>query len=165
MIDNISQLSCVAAISATVPSSHLPLIFLKIDTGYGRAGVVPSSAACEALIDAALAEEAKGTCVLHGLYSHAGHSYGARDDLDAMYYLVDEFAGLARVARRVRAKSPGHELVLSVGATPTTTAVQYPGLFSAGGDAKERVGMAREVEIIVAELKGGGYRLEVHAGV
>ncbi|GAB1310554.1 Serine dehydratase domain-containing protein [Madurella fahalii] len=163
MIDHPSQLSCAAAIASS-PSSHPPLVFIKIDAGYGRAGVVPSSPACETLIDEVLAEEAKGNCVLQGLYAHAGHSYGTREDWGAMEYLAGEFAGLAGVARLVRQKSPNHPLVLSVGATPTTTTIQYPGLF-AGGGRGPRDGVAGALEKLVAELRGEEFELEVHAGV
>lgn len=160
MVDNPSQLPCAAAIASA--AGHPPLVFLKIDAGYGRAGVPPSSPQCEALVAAALAEEARGGCVLHGVYSHAGHSYGARDDWRAMEYLAAEFAGLAGVARLVRRRSPGHELVLSVGATPTATAVQYPGLLGGAGTGD---GAAGEVNRLVEELRGEGFKLEVHAGV
>ncbi|KXX74943.1 D-serine dehydratase [Madurella mycetomatis] len=163
MVDHPSQLPCVAAIASS-PASHPPLIFVKIDAGYGRAGVVPSSPEGEALIDAVLAEEAKGNCVFHGIYAHAGHSYGTREDWVAMEYLVGEFTGLAEVARLVRQKSPNHPLVLSVGATPTTTTIQYPGL-TASPAGVAWGGVVTELETLIVALKGQGFELEVHAGV
>lgn len=177
MVDHPSQLATVEAVaSRTSPSpgpgpgrAHAPGVFLKIDTSYGRAGVAPGTAACAALVDAALAAERAGACVLQGLYSHAGHSYGARGGpAEALAHLAGEFAGLARVARTVRERrrsddegGDGHgdgehsrpPLVLSVGATPTATAVQQQG------------GVSAEVERWLVELKEEGYALEVHAGV
>jgi D-serine ammonia-lyase len=162
MIDHPDQLSSASAI-ARAPGSHPPLVFLKIDAGYGRAGVVPSSTACAELIDAVLEAELAGSCVFHGVYCHAGHSYGLRKDWEAMHYLAAEFAGLHGVASYIRDRSPGHPLVLSVGATPTATTIQHPtfsGAASSGVDAP-----TREVETLFTELKATGFQLEVHAGV
>ncbi|KAL2157036.1 hypothetical protein VTH06DRAFT_7943, partial [Thermothelomyces fergusii] len=113
---------------------------------------------------------ARGLCVLHGLYSHAGHSYGARGGpADALAHLAAEFRGLARVAADVAAAAAARgrgrsatELVLSVGATPTATVVQQLGRLPGSEGAGDEV---REVERCVADLKAQGYALEVHAGV
>jgi hypothetical protein len=51
-------------------------------------------------------------------------------------------------------------LVLSVGATPTATVVQQPGVV--GEEVGEGTG---EVGRLVRELKEEGFALEVHAGV
>ncbi|KAL2199380.1 putative serine dehydratase domain-containing protein [Corynascus similis CBS 632.67] len=186
MIDHPSQLTTLAS-APTPPFPHPPQIFLKIDTSYGRAGVPPNTPACSALIAAALDAEEKGLCTLHGLYSHAGHSYGVRGrpggpggaaaDNDAWAYLAAEFRGLAVVATEVvagrRNKSEGESkpLVLSVGATPTATVVQQPAFLSLSGEegpdgggkpGSEGMGL---VEKFVRELKGKGFALEVHAGV
>ncbi|AEO53636.1 hypothetical protein MYCTH_2295250 [Thermothelomyces thermophilus ATCC 42464] len=170
MIDHPAQLAALASVPAPFP--HPPQVFLKIDTSYGRAGVAPGTPACSALVDAALGAEARGLCALHGLYSHAGHSYGARGGAaDALAYLAAEFRGLAGVAAEVAARRRNNgaktELVLSVGATPTATVVQQFGLLAGsegtgGGKPDEKTG---EVERLVADLKGQGYALEVHAGV
>ncbi|KAK0657364.1 putative serine dehydratase domain-containing protein [Cercophora newfieldiana] len=142
MIDHPSQLPLVATITSTP---------------------VPGSPACSALIDAILQAEAAGTCVFHGIYCHAGHSYGARHDWEAMHYLAAEFAGLHGVAGEIRRKSPGHELVLSVGATPTATSIQHPTFLSESKETGDEA--TREVERLFNELKGDGFKLEVHAGV
>lgn len=166
MIDHPSQLSSLP------PFPHPPLVFLKIDTSYGRAGVPPRSPACAALVDAALEAERGGKCVLHGVYSHAGHSYAARDGGDDVWgYLKGEVGGLVEVARVIKEKrkSGGDGdgaagLVLSVGATPTATVVQQRG-FMDGGDAERKGGKMAEVERLVGELRAEGFLLEVHAGV
>lgn len=192
MIDHPSQLAPLASItsanatttsSPSSPRPSPPLVFLKIDTSYGRAGVPPHSPACATLIDAVLAAEQQGTCILHGVYSHAGHSYAAREGAeDVLGYLADEFRGLAAVARlivgkrreqqegRQGATAKGRDLVLSVGATPTATVVQQAG-FMDGGSAGGGVGGGGKggqmgvVEKLVEELRGEGFLLEVHAGV
>lgn len=173
MIDHPAQLDAI--VSASVPFPHPPGVFLKIDTSYGRAGVAPGTPACSDLISAALDTEARGLCRLHGLYSHAGHSYGARHGpADVLTYLATEFRGLASVVAdnatiRGRYREGEEKLVLSVGATPTATVVQQLGLLTGsegaaggGGGVEDKMG---EVEQLVADLKGQGYALEVHAGV
>lgn len=171
MVDHPSQVPLLANLSSA--SGHPPLVFLKVDTGYRRAGVEPDSPACEALIDTLLASEAAGDCVFHGLYSHASHSYGMRDDWRAMELLAAEFLGVQKAAGKVRSRSPGHSLVLSVGATPTATTVQHPGLgdgvsadagggTAVGGEATAPTGLLTK---LFGELKTDGLELEVHAGV
>ena len=166
MVDHPTQLKSAATIART-RGSHRPLVFLKMDVGSGRAGVVPGTTACAQLIDAALDADRAGDCVLYGVYCHAGHSYSARRDWEAMHLLAAEFAGLRGVAALIHAKSPGHDLVLSVGATPTATTVQHPALRAMGAGAGTPHGDAptSEVERLFSELKDAGFKLEVHAGV
>lgn len=80
-----------------------------------------------------------------------------------MKYLAAEFSELVGAAALVRSKSPDHPLVLSVGATPTTTSIQNPTL------SEEDLGSADEttkkIVGLFAEAKEAGYALEVHAGV
>lgn len=161
MIDHADQVPLAAAIKQA-SGGHAPLIFIKIDGGYGRAGVVPASPACSDLLDAVLAAERAGDCFLHGLYIHAGHSYGTRQNWDAMHFLAAEFVGLSGVAAMVRTKSPGHPLVLSVGATPTATTIQHPDLLRGGGASDPAT---QELERLFVDLKGAGFALEIHAGV
>jgi D-serine deaminase-like pyridoxal phosphate-dependent protein len=180
MIDHPSQLQPLAAITRLSNHQQPPLVFLKIDTSYGRAGVTPGSQACAELIGAVLAAEREGTCVLHGLYSHAGHSYAARDGVeDVLGYLEREFAGLAEVARLVWANKANNNattddeeagekkkkrgLVLSVGATPTATVVQQRGFLQ--DDDSQEGGRMGEVKKWVKQLTQEGFALEVHAGV
>jgi len=163
MIDHPDQLLAAAAIART-PGSHAPLVFIKIDAGYGRAGVVPGSTSCTQLINAVLEAEKAGACILHGVYCHAGHSYTARQDWEAMHYLAAEFAGLHGVADYIRQKSPGHALVLSVGATPTATSIQHPTFLGAAASVADDA-PTQEIERLFVELKAARFALEVHAGV
>ncbi|KAK4151081.1 putative serine dehydratase domain-containing protein [Chaetomidium leptoderma] len=180
MIDHPSQLTdplATIASTSTTPGTGThpaPQVFLKIDTSYGRAGVRPNTPACDALVDAALAAEQRGLCTLHGVYSHAGHSYAARQDGaqaedDVWGYLAAEFRGLAEVARLIERKRGNNKkkgLVLSVGATPTATVVQQRG-FVVDGALEEGSGGGEEQEAgrLVRELMAEGFQVEVHAGV
>lgn len=129
MLDHPDQVSLLAELTSK-GSGHPPLVFLKIDVAYHRAGVIPGTPIYDALLRAVLASEHSGHCVLHGLYAHAGQSYYTRSDWAALAYLSNEFSTLYRAAQDIRALDGGkyHPLVLSVGATPTATALQHPDL-------------------------------------
>ncbi|KAI3396713.1 hypothetical protein diail_11740 [Diaporthe ilicicola] len=171
MIDHPDQVSLLAALKSQ-SGSNKPLAFLKIDVNYHRAGAIPGTPTYQSLLKAILASEAEGACVLHGLYAHAGQSYYTRKDWDALMYLTDEFVTLSNVAKEIRDQSPGHQLVLSVGATPTATALQHPD-FTAGAPAAEAPSPSAEdagarvasLSALIKELKQAGLGLEVHAGV
>lgn len=166
MIDNPAQVPLLADLKSQ-SGGNKPRAFLKIDVNYNRAGAIPGTPTYQSLLKAILASEAEGSCVLHGLYAHAGQSYYTRKDWDALMYLTEEFATLASVAKEIRAESPGHELVLSVGATPTATALQHPDITSggAGGGEGETRARVASLSALISTLKGDGLALEVHAGV
>lgn len=168
MIDNPAQVPLLAALKSQ-SGGNKPLAFLKIDVKYNRAGAIPGTPTYQALLKAILSSEAEGSCVLHGLYAHAGQSYYTRKDWDALMYLTDEFSTLSNVAKEIRAQSPGHQLVLSVGATPTATALQHPDLATGGGassgGSEEAGARVASLSALITALKGDGLGLEVHAGV
>lgn len=159
MVDHPSQVRLIN--NHLLDSEKRLNVFIKIDTGYHRAGVLPDSPDCEALISAVLESERTGHCYLHGLYSHASHSYNGQNKPDAMAVLAQEFEGLHRVASK-RLSGRAKPLVLSVGATPTATAIQNPGLESATAKDDEETTKLREM---MASMKSEGFALEVHAGV
>jgi D-serine ammonia-lyase len=138
---------------------------MKVDMGYKRAGVIPSTPECESLIDGILAAADTYRCFFHGIYAHAGHSYQARHDWESFNYLAAEFKALEAVSTSIRKRRPSLPLVLSVGATPTATCLQHPDL---GGDNKgtrEGVGSAGLVNEYISNPKNAGFKLEIHAGV
>ncbi|KAF2272418.1 uncharacterized protein EI97DRAFT_436913 [Westerdykella ornata] len=130
-------------------------IFIKIDTGYARAGLSPSSPTFRSTLQDMVRRS--GTSFT-GLYSHYGHSYGGSGEDDALRGLLEELQGLENAAKYLPAEFQG-SLVLSVGATPTATAAQN--LFSSdSGSAK-----VAEVRQTLARLKNKGCEVELHAGV
>ncbi|KAK2598535.1 hypothetical protein N8I77_011942 [Diaporthe amygdali] len=169
MIDNPDQVPLLAAFKSQ-SGGNKPLVFLKIDVKYHRAGAIPGTPTYQSLLKAILASEAEGSCVLHGLYAHAGQSYYTRKDWDALMYLTEEYATLSNVANEIRSQSPDHPLVLSVGATPTATALQHPDFTSATPAApspsnQEAGARVANLSGLIKDLKQAGLGLEVHAGV
>ncbi|CAJ2499949.1 Uu.00g028020.m01.CDS01 [Anthostomella pinea] len=175
MVDNSEQIKHLTSLASK--SGNRPLVFLKINVGSNRAGVYGDSPACAALIDELLLSETVGSSVFLGLYTHAGHSYAARKDWEAMGVLGAEFGGLYDVATAVRRERPGHPLVLSVGATPTATTLQHPD-FAADNDSdtapagKEGALLTSapgtttaQLKDLISRMRADGLTLEVHAGV
>lgn len=104
-----------------------PQIFLKINMGGNRAGVIPSTPDCDTLVTSLLELSNSKHCTFHGLYSHAGHSYASQAQAQALNYLRLELEALLVVTSSIHAhplSSPTKPLILSVGATPTTTSVR-----------------------------------------
>ncbi|KAI0881459.1 putative serine dehydratase domain-containing protein [Annulohypoxylon maeteangense] len=184
MVDHVDQVPYLSTL--TTSGGHPPLVFLKVDVGGHRAGVIPDTPACSALISALLASETAGTSILLGVYSHAGHSYASRKDWEAMNYLSQEFEGLRRVAEQVKEKrAPGRDpLVLSVGATPTATTIQHPDLVETNGVTTNGTATngtpatngtshpniltpvpTTHLKSLLKSLKTSNFTLEVHAGV
>lgn len=128
-------------------------VFIKIDTGYHRAGIVTSSPQFPALVSA-VSSSTHGA-FLKGFYSHYGHSYAGNSQDDAATGLIEELLGLEAACSALPPTSPGN-LVLSVGATPTATAAQ-----NMLSSSSPRV---TEFQSILARLKTK-YAVELHAGV
>lgn len=165
MIDRAEQLACVRDLFEA--SGNKALVFVKVDAGYKRAGVSPSSEEYRKLVSEVLAAEALGSCVLHGLYVHAGQSYDTRDDWAAMDYLAAEYSTLNEASKYVCSSSPNHRLVLSAGATPTATTLQHSsfGEDAPGGAAAWPASISERIKVQFNELKEKGITLEAHAGV
>ncbi|KAJ3131299.1 hypothetical protein HDU90_008612 [Geranomyces variabilis] len=118
------------------PPTEKPMFraFLKIDTGYGRAGVPASNASA---IKLATRLHNSSHIDFSGLYSHSGHSYSA-PDIDAALAIVKhevrETLALAQLLRSLGVTAPH----VSVGATPSVKA-----LLQVAGAAREAVMEAR----------------------
>ena len=142
-------------------------VYVKIDTGYHRAGVVVGTEQFNRLVIDILDEESRGTVELVGFYSHAGHSYGGDSALGAMELLIVELEGLEKAAKHTsaaRSRAPANlKYVLSVGATPTATSIENMLTRS----AQEESGMGGEITKLkrVIERIKATHTIELHAGV
>ncbi|KAL1636492.1 hypothetical protein SLS56_001075 [Neofusicoccum ribis] len=146
-LDHASQITALEAFNRTAASPAPWPAFIKVDPGYRRAGLAPTSPRLAALVAAAQRSPAVR---VRGFYAHAGHSYGARTADDAAAVLRAEVdAALAAAALLDRSADDDDEpVVVSFGATPTAHVVREL-LLRAGA----------------AEVPGrGGVRLELHAG-
>ncbi|KAI9497020.1 putative serine dehydratase domain-containing protein [Zychaea mexicana] len=125
-------------------------VFIKIDCGYGRAGVPLDSAfEKEAILNLAKRLATSSCATLHGLYAHAGHSYKARSAEEALTYLEQE-CNSARQFQALFLEEAGIDIpYLSIGATPTVQAIVHH-------DSSERVSKALQG---ISEVHAGAYSL------
>jgi D-serine deaminase-like pyridoxal phosphate-dependent protein len=94
-------------------------VFVKVDTGYHRAGLPPVSLNKNGLLEKLADAEAEGWVRLLGLYSHSSLSYNAKTPAEAMTHLIGEIRGCKVALNRWLPLLPqDRELVISVGATP-----------------------------------------------
>ena len=169
MIDHVGQLEALRVFKDVAGSEAG--IFIKVDCGYGRAGLQPHSFALHGLLREILSgkgNESGG--VLHGFYSHAGHSYGVDSPAAAMEHLSEELDGLRKAAALAEAmimeadvpNESKPKLVLSVGATPSATSVEN----LIHGELR-----SEDVEVASIRLRdciqraNASHHVELHAGV
>ncbi|KAF1950288.1 hypothetical protein CC80DRAFT_509848 [Byssothecium circinans] len=147
LIDN---LSAFETFHAKAKDAHIG-VYIKIDTGYHRAGIQTTSPKFPGLVQAIVE---KAGADFKGFYSHFGHSYGGNSEDDAAAGLIAELTGLDEAVQAVPASFTG-KLVLTVGATPTATAAQ---------NMLSHSPRAAEFKHLLARLKEK-YIIELHAGV
>jgi D-serine deaminase-like pyridoxal phosphate-dependent protein len=156
LVDNVEAFSQfherVAAASA--PGVQIG-VFIKIDTGYHRAGIATSSPKFAPLVQAVVEKSGQGATCLRGFYSHFGHSYAGSSEDDAVNGLMEELIGLEKACEAVPSTQTD-KLVLSVGATPTATAAQN--LLGRSSTRKQEFGE-------VLERLKSRCTVELHAGV
>ncbi|MGK2858960.1 MAG: alanine racemase [Thermoanaerobaculia bacterium] len=117
--------SAVAALSEFAASNQVDLdVMLKVDCGYHRAGVDPDAAESVAL---ALSIARAPRLRLRGLLTHAGHSYGARNEEGIRRIALDEASAVRRLAATLEGEGI-NGLLRSVGSTPTMSVAPIEGV-------------------------------------
>ena len=113
--------AAVDAISAYTPDSGLPFkVLLEIDSGEGRAGVLPESAE---FIEMAKAVHTSGSAILAGVLTHAGHSYACKTTEEIKVVAEQERLAITGAAQRLRDAGLPCPIV-SAGSTPTAVHAQ-----------------------------------------
>lgn len=145
-------------------------VFVKVDTGYHRAGLPPVSLNKNGLLERLSEAEGAGWARLLGLYSHSSLSYGARCAEEAMSFLVEEIRGCRdALGRWMHLLPKGRELVISVGATPQV-ACSSNLVNSATGGGGQSSAIAEELMSLLrdpcpeTERSETKVRIELHAG-
>ncbi|RBQ76639.1 hypothetical protein FVER14953_09063 [Fusarium verticillioides] len=115
MVDNEQQ---VEFLEESPSSKHPWDVFIKLDVGSRRAGVEANSAALNRLVERA---QKSSAISIYGFYCHAGHSYGGRSRDEAEKTLNIEVSSVLAAAKLLPSD---HQLVISVGSTPTAHVVE-----------------------------------------
>ncbi|GAA5816460.1 hypothetical protein MFLAVUS_009989 [Mucor flavus] len=117
-IDNLATLEALEAYCSSTDNGKIN-VFLKVDCGYGRAGVPINDS--DTLT---LAKRLDQSPHVHfnGIYSHAGHSYSAKSRTEALEYLKNE-CDMGRQFRDYFVSNGVTIRHVSIGATPTVKAI------------------------------------------
>jgi D-serine deaminase-like pyridoxal phosphate-dependent protein len=138
-------------------------IFVKVDTGYHRAGLPPLSLNKNGLLEKLAEAEEAGHARFLGLYSHSSLSYSATSAEQAMGYLIGEIRGCKLALNTWLGLLPNRELVISVGATPqvasSSNLVRGMASPSPSPQAEELMALLRD-----PGPEGAKVRIELHAG-
>ena len=121
MVDSVIAVKSLAAYCAEHCSGAdgKPLhAFVKVDAGYGRAGVAADSANALDVVAAVVA--AQPFLSFAGIYSHSGDSYNCGSD-GAARAASHELQAMTALAARVKAVTGVTAPVVSVGATPSAS--------------------------------------------
>lgn len=199
LVDHPDQLEYVEAVGrlSAIGGDGMPVapvVFIKIDAGYHRAGIwldervssdgsSPGEARLDNVLRRLLDGEARGLCTLHGLYVHAGQSYDARGDAKGINSLLVEIKTLIHATRAVmRCISTGstssdstggssrpRHLVLSAGSSPSVSQLVHIAVTDRRDPQDDVQNAALEVRshiaLIAAGIEGAATTLEMHAGV
>jgi D-serine deaminase-like pyridoxal phosphate-dependent protein len=161
MIDHASQLSALSSFYAQAgfPAS----VFLKVDTGYHRAGLPPHALNKGQLLQKLVSWQAEGIISFKGLYSHSSLSYKDSTSTEAIESLLGEINGCLDAVRQHGADLFGSgPLVLSVGASPQVSVIQTLAKEETPAGAK----LIETIKKIQTEKYNGiSVSLELHAGV
>ncbi|CEL02317.1 hypothetical protein ASPCAL03488 [Aspergillus calidoustus] len=117
MIDNEQHIDILEQFQGTRASWP---VFIKIDVGTRRAGVVKSSSVLPSLVRRV---EESPAVELYGFYCHAGHSYACRTSEAAASVLKDEVEGVVSASKFLSKKESGRKVIVSIGSTPTAHVV------------------------------------------
>lgn len=99
--------------------------FLKVDTGYHRAGLPPHALNKDGLLQKLAQLHSDGLVNFVGLYSHSSLSYNNSTSAQAIETLIAEVEGCIEAVKINRNMFPEtRPLILSVGASPQVTSIQ-----------------------------------------
>ncbi|KAI0106603.1 putative serine dehydratase domain-containing protein [Hypoxylon sp. NC0597] len=141
--------------------------FIKVDTGYHRAGLPPNALNKNGLLEKITQLHLEGKAILVGLYSHSSLSYRDTSPQEAMDNLAKEIRGCMDAVRYNHQYFPilSDKFTISVGASPQVTSIQnFEGTIGLENGATEKLVNAIK-EISRGETTGIQVSLELHAGV
>ncbi|KAI1204561.1 putative serine dehydratase domain-containing protein [Annulohypoxylon truncatum] len=142
-------------------------VFMKVDTGYHRAGLPPEALNAGGLVEAVTRLHLGGEAILVGLYSHSSLSYQGKSTREAMDNLSTEIRGCVDAVRynHQHLPTPAFHLTISVGASPQVTSIQN---FvqcdkQKNESADDLMGVIQDLS--TEEVSGIKISVELHAGV
>jgi D-serine ammonia-lyase len=141
-------------------------VYLKVDTGYHRAGLPPSGINKDGLVTRLMNLENQGMINFIGLYSHSSLSYNDSTPKQAMANLEAEIYGcFESLDRNANLFSKDKKITISVGASPQVTSVEN--LVGPENTLSEDAKHLRQTlqKAMTERPNGLCTKLELHAGV
>lgn len=167
LIDHVGQLDAVRLFYDQ--SGFAAGIFLKVDTGYHRAGLPPSYVNKDGLVTNIVSLEQDSEAVFIGLYSHSSLSYKDSTPDKAMMNLEAEIKGCLQTIEKHASLFPSNKkLILSVGASPQVTTVEKLAADCKGDSdlSDQATSLLSTIESVQKDdTHGVKTSLELHAGV
>lgn len=163
LIDHPAQIDHVIKFWNT---AGLPIgVYLKVDTGYHRAGLPASKLNKDDLLAKLLDLDDKGQINFLGLYSHSSLSYNGSTAAEAVAHLESEIQGcLDALQFHSSLFSPKKEIVISVGASPQC--ISAKALIGSGANVEQEATRLRHlISKVNTQSSGLRTKLELHAGV
>ena len=165
MIDHPSQLQAAHNFKDV---AGFPLqVFVKVDTGYHRAGLDLNTKDFDRLVEGINTFQSMGLAELAGFYSHAGHSYAGDSETAALKLLLEELIGVekaANLAMTSRKVPPSSRFILSIGATPTATSIENFSTEPPQGRSDVWIDLTKNIKDTLTRASEK-YSVELHAGV
>lgn len=147
MLDHVDQLDTLVKFNKSNGITKKWSIFVKINMGTDRAGLINGTDALSDAIRMFSVPEVEKAVEVYGFYCHAGHSYSSKSETSAKDFLLQEIRHANAAAKQAVQVNPDLNLQISVGATPTAHASE--------------ILTAEELKQEIGQLYGS---LELHAG-
>ncbi|ODV77774.1 uncharacterized protein CANTADRAFT_12395 [Suhomyces tanzawaensis NRRL Y-17324] len=149
MLDNTQQLDTLAEFREAHPETKKWSVYVKIDMGTSRAGLINDTKYLDELLAKLLKDDRIRQHVdTYGFYCHAGHSYASDSENKAKDFLLQEITHANAAAAAAMKLDPSASYHISVGATPTAHASEL-----------------LTTEELAEKFEGGlAGKLELHAG-
>lgn len=148
MLDHSEQLDLLTSYNKLHPHAKKWSIYIKINMGTNRAGLINDTENLKKTIEKALTPEVRAAVDIYGFYCHAGHSYSSKTEDAAKDFLLQEIFHANKATKEALNIDPSLKLHMSVGATPTAHASECL--------------TNEELELKLGESLAG--TLELHAG-
>ncbi|KAI0322639.1 putative serine dehydratase domain-containing protein [Amylostereum chailletii] len=120
LVDHPAQIDALEVLEKTRADARKWSVFVKVDGGQKRAGVVPGSTFFDSFLKKIFESPA---IFVHGFYAHAGNAYASTSLSEATSFLSSEVECVNQAAELALAYAPKNDdrppFVLSVGSTPT----------------------------------------------
>ncbi|KAJ4079891.1 hypothetical protein NW760_015253 [Fusarium oxysporum] len=167
MVDHPSQLDALRLFREE--AGFAAGVYIKVDTGYHRAGLPANSLNKGDLVQDLFNMEQQNVIHLFGLYSHSSLSYAGDKPTDAFDSLTDEIKGCLEALKELRRHFKGTRVVnISVGASPQAISLQNLGnskFLAELSDAATELKNLLKPSSLDDDAQGITTSLEIHAGV